>query len=43
MYGNSNHIEILTVLLYKILEIDYNDLEVKVLNIKENLDYMKKI
>ena len=27
MYGNSNHIEILTVLLSKILEIDYNDLE----------------
>ena len=30
MYGDSNHIEILTMLLSKILEVDYNDLEGKI-------------
>ena len=30
MYGDSNHIEILTMLLSKILEVDYNELEGKI-------------
>ena len=30
MYGNSEHLEIITMLLSKILEIDYDDLEGKV-------------
>jgi len=46
MYGNSNHIEILTVLLSKILEIDYDDLEGKItllpLNVKNKTIGEKK-